>query len=39
MLKKYKESDESIINELMSEFQISRDLAKEYLDKYNEGVL
>lgn len=39
MLKKYNESDDNILEELMSEFDISRDEAEEYLDKYNNGVL
>ncbi|MDE7478899.1 MAG: hypothetical protein K2M91_13310 [Lachnospiraceae bacterium] len=33
-LKKYRESDDSILEELMSEFDISKDKAKEYLNKY-----
>ena len=39
MLKKYNESDDNILEELMSEFDILRDEAEEYLNKYNKGVL
>ncbi|MCI8508021.1 MAG: transposase [Lachnospiraceae bacterium] len=39
MLKKYNESNDNILKELMSEFGISKDEAEEYLDKYNQGVL
>ncbi len=39
MLKKYNESHDNIIHELMAEFHISEDVADEYLDKYNNGVL
>lgn len=35
MLKKYNESDETIINELIAELGGSEEIAKEYLDKYN----
>ena len=39
ILKKYNESDDSIIRELMSELQILQSEAEEYLDKYNKGTL
>ena len=39
MLKKYNESNDNILKELMSELGISKDEAEEYLDKYNQGVL
>lgn len=39
MLKKYNESNDNILKELMSELGISKDEAEEYLDKYNNGVL
>lgn len=39
MLRKYKESDEKIISELMSELEISEIEAKEYLEQYNKGLL
>ena len=39
MLKKYNESNDNILKELMSELSISKDMAEEYLDKYNKGVL
>lgn len=39
MLKKYNESNDNILNELMSELHISEDMAEEYLDKYNQGIL
>ncbi|MCM1236286.1 MAG: Rpn family recombination-promoting nuclease/putative transposase [Ruminococcus flavefaciens] len=39
MLRKYRESDDNILKELMSELGISEDEAEEYLDKYNKGVL
>ena len=38
MLKKYNESDETIINELIVELGISEEIAKEYLDKYNQEM-
>ena len=37
-LKKYQESDDSILEELMLEFDISKDKAKEYLNKYQLGL-
>jgi hypothetical protein len=39
MLKKYNESHDNIIHELMSEFRISEDVAEEYLEKYDNGML
>ena len=39
MLRKYKESDEKIISELMAELEISEIEAKDYLEQYNEGLL
>ena len=39
MLRKYKENDEKIISELMSELEISEIEAKEYLEQYNKGLL
>ena len=39
MLKKYNESDDNILNELLSELHISEDIAKEYLNNYNQGIL
>ena len=39
MLRKYKESDEKIISELMEELEISVIEAKDYLEKYNKGLL
>ena len=38
MLKKYNESDETIINELIAELGVSEAIAKEYLDKYNATI-
>ena len=38
MLKKYNESDETIINELIAELGVSEEIAKEYLDKYNQEM-
>ena len=35
MLKKYNESDETIINELIAELGGFEEIAKGYLDKYN----
>ena len=39
MLKKYNESDDNILNELVSELNISEDIAKEYFNNYNLGIL
>lgn len=39
VLKKFNESDDNIMNELVSEFSISKGEAAEYLDKYNNGNL
>ena len=38
MLKKYNESNETIINELIAELGVSEAIAKEYLDKYNATI-
>lgn len=39
MLKKYNENDSNILIELVSELHISEDLAKVYLNNYNQGIL
>lgn len=38
-LKKYNESDDSILKELIAEFNVSANEAQEYLDRYNRGTL
>lgn len=39
MLKKYNENDSNILIELVSELHISEDMAKVYLNNYNQGIL
>ena len=38
-LKKYNESDDNILKELIAEFNVSANEAKEYLDRYHRGTL
>lgn len=39
MLKRYKESETMIVDELMSEFRIPKEVAEEYLERFDRGEL